>query len=225
MRRAELDESVSSAAEDYDAGRVAAFEEEVDRGLSAAQQLLAGEGFLPLMAAGEQPDLAAPAPSSLAALVAGLRRELRELRREAPAAGSPAETLNRLYRLLILFALHAHGSAPESLADHPALGCIARCQALREGLDSAPAPALPPAPAPVLAAQANPISREMLRNRGIPKLRSLRRQTPRVRQKERFRKAGLRARSRGAKARRVAPRVYAGEAGGIRAGVNRAIDI
>ena len=72
------------------------------------------------------------------------------------------------------------------------------------------------------------INRMMYRNRGIPTLRNVKKsaKNPRLKQKERFRKAKMKVRSKGLNKRAKGnANFYEGEENGIRIGLNRATDI
>lgn len=216
------DASASSDQEDYDQGIVASLEAKINEKLLKAQDWLADAAVLP--ASFQEVQLDSELSTDVRENETVLMKELVSLYRQTKQDDSADD----LHHLLLFFAIYMHKYCGESVADHPVLACIAECEELRDAQLARPhVPPVPAAKKQIERVSVNPISREMFRNRGIPKLRSLAksRQTPRVRQKERFRKAGLKMRSRGHRTRSIAPRVYDGEAAGIRVGLNRAIDI
>ena len=240
----DLNESMSSGQSEYDDGSKAKFTEMVEGKIRNAQAQLFEDDFVGYSQgsfAGLATGSAFEAPKAPESdeLFKKLSKILNEFEAQPPSGNKMKDNFGRLYQLLILFLKMKSSCRKEDYASHPVLGLLARMETLRpfiRDLDSEikrTDTALPEdsekgsSDEDPVKTRANPITSDMFKNRGIPKLRSIKKKTvtPRVKQKLRFRKANTVMKSRGMSKKAVFDRVYGGEATGIRVGINRNVNL
>ena len=171
-----------------------------------------------------------------------IRRKLQEL----PSGHPLLQKFTAAYNLLIAYYFYKNKTLGQSVADHPVVKSLLRCKSLLprskslENVQIATPAAneaallnLEPLTENQLTAglrEEKPafITKEMLKNRGIPKRSSYAKKnlTPRLKQKKRYTQARHKLISKGVRLDdRSRPTVYEGEARGIKAGINRAVGL
>lgn len=171
-----------------------------------------------------------------------IRRKLQDL----PSGHPLLQKFTAAYNLLIGYYFYKKKTLGQSVADHPVIKSLLRCKSLlprSKNLEFVQQPAAAVEEQPLLnlepLAEDQPtaglreekpafITKEMLKNKGIPKRRSYAKKnlTPRMKQKKRYQQARHKLISKGVRLDdRSRPKIYEGETRGIKAGINKAVSL